>query len=188
MKLGWPFGDAIQLLILTGARREEIGQLRWSELGQDREITLKGDRTKSGDPHTIPLSSPAISMLGKLRRIDNSDFIFTTNGKTPVSGWSRAKAQLDENDPTDKAVIPAWRLHDLRRTVATGMQKLGVGLQVVEAVLGHVSGSRAGVVGIYQRHTYDAEKRAALEAWGAHVMVLGEEQKRGEIVAIRGGS
>ena len=65
-----------------------------------------------------------------------------------------------------------WRIHDLRRTVATGLQKLGVNLQTIEAVLGHISGSRSGVVGVYQRHSFDAEKRAALEAWGAHVMAL----------------
>jgi integrase len=84
------------------------------------------------------------------------------------------------------APIEPWRLHDLRRTLATGLQKLGVGLQVVEAVLGHVSGSRAGVVGIYQRHSYDAEKRAALETWGAHMIVLVEERDPDKVLPMRG--
>jgi integrase len=164
--IGWPFGTAIRLLLLTGARRDEIGSLRWSEI-KNTDIKLEGARTKSGDPHTIPLSPAAVTQLQQCPLIGKSDFVFSTNGRTPVSGWSRAKDRLDRI-----AKIEPWRIHDLRRTVATGLQKLGVGLQVVESILGHVSGSRAGVVGIYQRHTYDAEKRAALEAWGEHVTAL----------------
>jgi integrase len=168
-KLGWPFGPAIQLLILTGARREEIGALRWGEIDIDgAEIKLEGSRTKSGDPHTIPLSTSISTVLSDIPRISESDYVFTTTGRTPVSGWSKAKTEID----AAASISPPWRLHDLRRTVATGLQKLGTGLQVVESILGHVGGSRAGVVGIYQRHTYDAEKRAALEAWGAHVMAI----------------
>lgn len=177
--LGWPFGTTIRLLLLTGARREEIGQLRWSEINFDRaEINLKGERTKNAEPHNIPLSAPAKEMLARSPRIGSSDYVFTTNGRTPISGWSRAKAQLDLCES-----IAPWRIHDLRRTVATGMQRVGVGLQVVEAILGHVAGSRAGVVGIYQRHSYDAEKRAALEAWGGHVVELIERCAPGKLLA-----
>jgi integrase len=165
-ELGWPFGDAIRLLILTGARREEIGGLKWAEIDADT-IKLAGDRTKNGEPHKIPLSVPATIVLQHVPRIANSERVFTTNGKTSVSGWSRAKRNLDE-----LSKVKDWRIHDLRRTVATGLQKLGVNLQTIEAVLGHTSGSRSGVVGVYQRHSFDAEKRAALEAWGAHVMAL----------------
>ena len=157
-ELGWPFGDCIRLLMLTGARREEIAQLRWSEV-DNLSIKLKGARTKSGEPHDIPLSAPALALLEHLPRIATSDLVFTTNGKTSISGWSHAKDRLDTLAP-----IASWRVHDLRRTVATGLQKLGTPLQVTEAVLGHVSGSRAGVVGIYQRQNYANEKRAALEA------------------------
>jgi integrase len=162
--MGWPHGAAIRLLILTGARLQEVGQLRWSEL-DDGAIKLEGSRTKNGQPHAIPLSTAAQALLAKAPRIANSEFVFTMTGKRAISGWSVAKDRLDQLAP-----IASWVIHDFRRTVATGLQKLGVGLQVVESILGHVSGSRAGVVGIYQRHTYDAEKRAALEAWGAHVM------------------
>jgi integrase len=165
-ELGWPFGDAIRLLILTGARREEIGGLKWAEIDSDT-IRLAGERTKNGEPHKIPLSVPATIVLQHLPRIANSERIFTTNGKTSVSGWSRAKRNLDE-----LSKVKDWRIHDLRRTVATGLQKLGVNLQTIEAVLGHTSGSRSGVVGVYQRYSFDAEKRAALEAWGSHVMAL----------------
>ena len=122
-----------------------------------------------------------MTVLQQCPLIGKSAFVFSTNGRTPVSGWSRAKDRLDET-----AQIDPWRIHDLRRTVATGMQKLGVGLQVIEAVLGHVSGSRAGVVGVYQRHSFDAEKRVALEAWGAHVMALIEGRAPGKVLPMRG--
>jgi integrase len=165
-EIGWPFGDAVRLLILTGARREEIGGLKWNEIDDDT-VNLAGERTKNGEPHTIPLSSAAAIVLQEVPRIANSERVFTTNGKTSVSGWSRAKRNLDE-----LSKVKEWRIHDLRRTVATGLQKLGVNLQTIEAVLGHTSGSRSGVVGVYQRHSFDAEKRAALDAWGARVIEL----------------
>ena len=164
--LSFPFGPAIRMLILTGARRSEVGGLRWDEISGD-VITLGGSRTKSGTPHTIPLSTTAVAIVQGLPRLAGSDFVFTVNGRKPAFGWANAKSRLDKS-----ASIGPWRIHDLRRTVATGLQKLGVGLQVVESILGHVGGSRAGVVGIYQRHTYDTEKRAALEAWGSHVAAL----------------
>jgi integrase len=184
-ELGWPFGTAIRLLILTGARREEIGQLRWSEtVGVPTAasmIRLAGARTKNDKPHDIPLSTPAVHLLEGAPHVGSSDFVFTTNGRTPVSGWSGAKSQMDVLVP-----VVGWRIHDLRRTTATGLQKLGTPLQVTEAVLGHTSGSRAGVVGIYQRHDYANEKRAALEAWGAHVMALVEGRKPGVVLPMRG--
>jgi integrase len=170
---GWPFGSGVRLLILTGARREEIGALRWSEIDHDL-ITLKGARTKSKEPHLIPLSAAAVAELRKIHRVANSDFVFTMDGGKSVKNWSRAKYRLDAI-----AGIEPWRVHDLRRTVATGLQKLGVSLQVVESILGHVSGSRAGVVGIYQRHNYADEKRGALRAWGQYVMALVENRPAG---------
>ena len=160
------FGLASRLLILTGARREEIGQLKWSEIDGD-VITLEGDRTKNGEAHLIPLSSAAKSLLDSVPRIAGSDYVFTVNGRQPISGWGRAKARLD-----DATKIANWRLHDLRRTVATGLQRLGVNLQVVESCLGHTAGSRSGIVKVYQRHDYANEKSAALEAWGEHVASL----------------
>ena len=162
-KTGWPFGTAIQLLILTGARREEIGSLRWSEI-QDANLHLAGERTKNGQPHNIPLSLLAVDLIEACPRVLDSEFVFTTTGKTAVTGWSRAKQSLQ-----DASKVQDWRIHDLRRTVATGLQRVGVSLQVIEAILGHVSGSRAGVVGVYQRHSFDDEKRVALDRWAAHV-------------------
>ena len=93
--------------------------------------------------------------------------MFTPNGNRPVAGWTPQKASIDKF-----AKIAPWVIHDLRRTVATGLQKLKTPLQVTEAILGHTAGSRAGVIGIYQRHDYADEKRAALDAWGAHVAGL----------------
>jgi integrase len=107
-------------------------------------------------------------MIGVLPRV--SHFVFSTRGNTPISGWSKAKITIDrEIKLNNQSALPPWRIHDLRRTVATGLQRLGIGLQVVEAVLGHISGSRAGVVGVYQRHGFNEEKRAALEAWSREI-------------------
>ena len=165
-QLNWQFRDATRLLILTGARREEIGQLRWSEIvGND--VKLEASRTKSALPHTIPLSAPARGVIDGVPRIAGSQYVFTVDGIKAVSGWSRTKARIDT-----LAGIEPWRIHDLRRTVATGLQRLGINLQTIEAVLGHTSGSRSGIVGVYQRHSFDAEKRIALEAWAGHVDTL----------------
>ncbi len=182
-QIGWPMGSAIQLLILTAARREEIGALRRREIDRTRNVLrLEGERTKNGEPHTIPLSLTAQKLIARLPRVAGSDFVFTTTGTTPVSGWSHAKESLNQvmlegarklaqerGEDADDVNLAPWRIHDLRRTVATGMERLGIRLQVVEALLGHVAGSRAGVVGIYQRHTYDDEKREAAEKWAEHI-------------------
>src|SRR5262245_60188638 len=166
-RMGWPYGPAFQLLALTGARRDEIGKLRWSEV-DGGEIKLEGSRTKNGEPHIIPLSTAARAVLDSAPRIAGSDSVFTISGTGPAADWSAAKLEIDDYAP----LATPWRIHDLRRTAATGLQKLKVPLTVTEAVLGHTAGSRGGVVGIYQRHDYADEKRAALEAWGAHVMAL----------------
>jgi integrase len=180
--LGWPYGDAIRLLILSGARRDEIGQLRWGEIEPDsRQIKLEGKRTKSGEPHLIQLSTPALTIIENISPIADCEFVFTMNGKRAVTGWSTAKDKLDGVSQFSSP----WRFHDLRRTVATGLQRLGVNLQVIEAVLGHVSGSRSGVVRTYQRHSFDAEKAAALEAWGAHVMSLVEGREPAKVLPMR---
>jgi len=155
-----PYGAVVRMLALTGARRDEIARLRWAEI-DDATIKLEGSRTKTGAPHTIPLSSAAQALLNSLPHL--GDFVFS--GARPISDWSALKRRLD-----GVAGVSNWRIHDLRRTVATGLQKLGINLQTIEAVLGHTSGSRSGVVGVYQRHSFDTEKRAALEAWGGHIL------------------
>lgn len=178
--VGGPFGSALHLLILTGARRAEIGKLRWSEIVDDA-IHLPAERTKNSEPHIIPLSTAAKAVLNSVPRLSGSDFVFSFDGKKPIAAWSRAKDRIDELAP-----LPAWVIHDIRRSVATGLQKLKVPLTVTEAVLGHVAGSRAGIVAVYQKHDYLEEKLAALEAWGAHVTALVEGRAPGVVLPMRG--
>jgi integrase len=179
------FGDIVKLLILTGQRREEIGGLRWSEVGFKRDlIALPPARTKNKRLHKLPLSPRARAILERQPRRKNTDnttrdLIFGY-GEGGFSGWSDCKARLDEHllavrKRTDKRAkpLPQWRLHDLRRTVATVMaDKLGVLPHVVEAILNHVDGHRARVAGVYNRARYEAEMRAALERWADHVAAI----------------
>jgi hypothetical protein len=166
-KIGWPFGPAIRLLAYTAARREEVGALLWSEI-HDNEIRLPGERSKSGEPRIIPLSPPAVELIRGLPR--TGERVFSFNGSTAIGGWSQAKRAIDAAAAEiDGRPLEPLRIHDLRRTTATGLQRLGVGLQAVAAILGHVSGSRAGIVGVYQRHQFESEKRAALDAWAREI-------------------
>lgn len=160
----------MRLLILTGQRRDEVGGLALSEISGDL-WTIPGDRTKNRRPHDVPLSLMALRVLrvGPLRL--SRDLIFGTRDNG-FSGWSKAKVELDARIKANGEMVRPWRLHDLRRTTATGMAALGVLPHVVEAVLNHVSGHRAGVAGIYNRATYAAEKRAALDAWSGHIAKL----------------
>ena len=161
------FGRLVQLLILTGQRREEVAGLSWPELSADRLTwTIPGTRTKNGKVHLVPLSDMARDLLPTTLPGDGreTDVVFPGQRGTPFNGWSKSKAQLDKGSG-----VTNWRIHDLRRTLATGLQRLGVRLEVTEAVLNHVSGSRAGIVGVYQRHDWATEKRAALNAWAGHL-------------------
>lgn len=186
-ELGAPFGPLFRLLLLTGQRREEAAALTWNEI-EGNTWTIPRERAKNDKAHAVPLSNAAEGVLdGVVRVAGEKGYAFTTTGETPVSGFSRAKAKLDERmlavlqkeaakgggDP-EKVVLQPWRLHDLRRTVASGMARLGINLPVIERVLNHVSGSFGGIVGVYQRHEFQDEKQAALEAWGRFVMSLAE--------------
>jgi integrase len=160
------YGRIVRLLILTGCRRDEIGSLRWPEINEEsRLIALPGERTKNGRPHDVPLSKAALEILNSIPRRVNRDFVFG-EGKGGFSGWSKAKASLDA-----QLGLKAWRLHDLRRTASTRMADLGVQPHIIEAVLNHVSGHKAGVAGVYNRSTYANEKRTALDALSNYVMV-----------------
>lgn len=183
--LGYPFGPLVRLLILTGARRDEIAALDWSELDRDTRMwVLPPKRSKNGIAARQPLSSLAIAeldllaqRLGRDTSWPKSGLVFSTTGETSVSGFSRAKTRLDKAVRTiakeqGATVPPPWRVHDLRRTLATGLQRLGVRFEVTEAVLNHVSGSKSGVAGIYQRHDWAAEKASAVQAWADHLSGL----------------
>ena len=183
----WPFGKFVQALILSGQRRDEVAGLRRSEISAGKAMwTIPKQRTKTGKTHDVPLP-PALAELFDGQPIISgaAGYVFTTTGRSPISGFSKGKIAIDKRmletlrkaasdrgeDPAKVALEP-WRLHDLRRTVATGMARLSIDLPVIEKVLNHVSGSFAGIVGVYQRHSFADEKRRALDAWAAHVAGL----------------
>jgi integrase len=180
--IGWPFGPAVKMLILTGQRRDEVGSMRWGEINVDKaEWIIPAERAKNARAHSVPLSPQALAVLQSLPQIEGGDdHVFSTTGSTAISGFSKAKTRLD----VATTGAPHWTLHDLRRTAATGMAALGVNIPVIEKVLNHVSGSFAGIVGVYQRHGFGDEKRAALELWGRHVEALAADET-GNVVSIR---
>jgi integrase len=168
-EIGWPFGAMVKVLVLTGQRRDEVARMEWSEIDfGDKLWTLPRERVKNDEKHEVPLSGAAIAVLKSVPRIAGSRYVFTTNGKAPSSGYSKGKRRLDAL----LSDMPPWRLHDLRRTTASGMARLGINLPVIEKVLNHASGSFAGIVGVYQKHGFSQEKRRALEAWAAFVAGL----------------
>lgn len=184
-RVGWPWGPYVRLLILTMQRRQEVAEMDWSEVDLDAKIwTLPAERAKNGEPHIVPLTDLAIDQLNAMYP-KASGLIFTTTGKTAVSGFSKAKRTLDEEmieiahqrhsargGTAKPASFPEWRLHDIRRTGATNLQALGIPIEVTEAVLNHISGTRSGVAGIYNRYKYEPEKRGALERWDSHLAAL----------------
>lgn len=168
------FGPIVRLLIATGQRREEITGLHWDELDRtQRELRLAGDRTKNGEPTTIPLNDLAIAELDRVARGDKwprRGRVFPTSSGAGFTAYAKGKKKLDRLVGQDGGdPLPPWRLHDLRRTLATGFQRLGVRFEVTEAVLNHVGSSRSGVAGIYQRHDWHPEKREALKIWNDHI-------------------
>jgi integrase len=182
-KQAYPFGPLFRLLLITGQRLEEVSGLEWAELDRARAMwSLPAERAKNGNASQVPLSSLAVAEIDALaKRSGRKDgwprrgLVFTTTGKTSVSGHSRAKARLDTNmaelakKEADQPTVAPWRLHDMRRTLATGMQRLGVRFEVTEAILNHVSGSKSGVAGVYQLHDWAPEKKAALKAWSDRI-------------------
>jgi integrase len=179
------FGAIVRLLILTGQRREEIGALRWSEVDLEaREAALPPARTKNKRPHDVPLSNQALSILKSRPAHADRDLVFGDRPRARdgearscgFQGWSKAKLALDRQTSS----VGPWRLHDVRRTVATRMAELGVQPHVVEAVLNHVSGHKAGVAGVYNRSSYATEKREALDFWGKHVEALTADDNRSD--------
>jgi integrase len=202
--IGWPFGPFVKLLLLLGQRREEVAAMRWSEVDIDKALwTIPASRAKNGVAHEVPLSAPAVAILKKLPKVKGEKgavtYVLSTTGDTSISGYARAKDRVDEEilkamrkaaaeagkDP-DKVEGPdRWTLHDLRRTLASGMAKLGTNLPVIERILNHVSGSFGGIVGVYQRHSFSDEKRAALETWGRFVERLVSDKPVQNVVPIR---
>ena len=184
------------MLMLTGARRDEIASLVWSEIDMDAAlIVLPPERIKNSRQHDIPLSPPALALLQAQPRRSAPDgssaaFVFGGVGCSGFAGWSKAKAELDARllvarKAAGKPPIAEWRLHDLRRTASTVMHdQLAIAPHYVEAVLGHVSGHKAGVAGHYNYARYELEKRNALTRWAEYLMAVIERRER-KIVPLR---
>lgn len=186
--LGHPFKAIFRLLLLTGQRKSEVTEMTDDELDLDKRLwTIGADRTKNRREHVIPLSDPVLAILKAAPRIENDrGLIFTTNGETPPSGFTKpvelCRAKMNE---LAGETLPRWSLHDLRRTVSTMMNdELAIDPHIVEAVLNHVSGSRAGVAGTYNRAGYLKQKQSALEAWGRYVESLMSGKASDNVVAM----
>ena len=168
---GYPFGDVVKLLLLTGQRRLEVSGASWPEFDlKARTWLLPSARTKNKRRHLVPLSDAALDVLTGLPRFADGPFLFGLGGRTEFTGYSKAKSRIDVRiTKLRERPMPSWTLHDLRRTAATGMARIGVAPHVIEAVLNHISGSRAGVAGIYNTYAYEPEKRSALALWAGHI-------------------
>lgn len=183
-RVGPPWGAMGKVLLLTGQRLREVAQMTETELRPGNLWHLPASRTKNKRAHEVALSEAALAVLSSVERImGQPGYIFTTNGRTPVSGFNkamghlaRAMEEIAAEERGQPVQIPHWTFHDLRRTSATGMAKLGIPVRVTEAVLNHVSGTGGGIVAVYQRHDFAAEKRGALEAWGRFVTELVAER------------
>ena len=183
----------MKLLVLTGARRDEIGSLRWSEVDlDDSTITLPPARTKNRREHVIALSAPARALLAaQPHRIEGDgsprDSIFG-NGAHGFSRWSASKASLDARITAANRgePLPHWVVHDFRRAISTTLhERLGVPPHVVEIILAHVGGHRGGVAGVYNRATYLDERRRALQRWADHIEQLLGSKNPAKVVKLR---
>lgn len=163
---GYPFGTIAQVLLLTAQRRGEVSAMKWSSIDFEAGVwTIPRENAKNGLAHDVPLSEAVLNILRTIPRFVKSDFVFTTTGKTPVSGYGRAKERLDAAVGSE-----GWWYHDLRRTAASGMARIGVSPHVIEKVLNHKSGIISGVAAVYNRYSYSEEKREALHRWATWVM------------------
>jgi integrase len=168
-KIGGPYGGIVEFLALTGQRREEVARLTWDELDLEHRVwTIPKSRTKNGKVHVVHLSEQSLAVLKRANR--QGPLVFSPLGAKPFQEFSRAKSLLDH-----LSGVTGWRLHDLRRTCVSGMARLGVAPHVADKILNHQAGTISGVAAVYQRHEFLAERRAALDLWGAHIgQVLGE--------------
>jgi integrase len=197
--LGWPFGPLMKVMILTLQRRNEVAGMRWREMNADLSVwTIPAERAKNGKAHVIYLPPAMRELLAGLPRIVpppevrrakplplGAELVFTTNGETPVSGFSRAKARLDaavtearKKECMEPVELPTWWFHDFRRTGVTTLARLGVAPHVADRLLNHVQGTIKGVAAIYQRHDFMLERQRAAELWADHIaaLVSGEDE------------
>jgi integrase len=165
---GQQFGALVKLLLLTGCRRNEIAELQWSEVGTDA-IELPGERTKNGERHTVPMTRAIRAVLDTLPK--GGKYVLRRPGypDRPFTGFSKAKDTFGDG-------LADWRLHDLRRSFASGLQRLGILPHIIERCINHQSGELSGIRKVYQRDKHAAEVKAAFEKWSAHVESLVTEK------------
>jgi integrase len=184
-----PFEAALKVLLLTGQRRDEVAGMLWDEVREHGEWHLPKERVKNKRAHVVPLPPAALALIieREPRTVPN---VFTTTKTTAISGWSKAKRRLDAEmlklaraDKGKTFELKPWVIHDLRRTAVTGMAELGIRPEVIEQVVNHVSGSRGGVAGIYNRSALLPERREALERWETHVLGI-VEARAAKVVAL----
>jgi integrase len=196
------FGRAFQVMLLTGQRRTEVGAMRWSELDLRKKTwTLPKSRTKAARAHEVPLSEAVIDIIASTPRLAGSAYVFSTGSRrsdgsneiAPISGWGKSKEAMDhivavkareiaeEIGDEDAAAIPPWTLHDLRRTGATRLGKLGVPRVVISKVLNHAI---PGVTSVYDHHDYEPEKRAALDRWASHLLGIVAGKAGNKVVSL----
>ena len=161
-KMPWPYGGIVEFLALTGQRREEVAQLKSQEIDEKaRTWTIPSERTKNKKAHIVHLSEPAWALIdGRL----NGGYVFATSRGNHFQTFGKTKRDLDK-----LCGIRGWRLHDLRRTIVSGMARLGMPPHVADKILNHQSGAISGVAAVYQRHDFLAERKDALDRWGTHV-------------------
>ena len=177
------YGRIVRLLILTGQRRSEIGDLGWSEIQLDkRQIDLPENRTKNSRAHIVPLGPEALTILAAVPKREGREFVFGV-GSRGFGGWSKSKSELDDRIAKARKTagvkngVPSWTLHDLRRSFVTHISEHGFAQpHVVEAIVNHVSGAKAGVAGVYNRAAYLTDKRRALDLWGGHFASLRQDR------------
>jgi integrase len=181
-KLGYPWGPFYRLALLTLQRREEVAAMRWSEF--DAEFTVWNLGVKGGKRHIIHLTDAAREVLCNIPRVDGIDLVFTTTGSTPVSGFSKAKIELNgaiaevrvKNGRAATLQEP-WRLHDFRRSGASKLAELGFDPTVIDLLLSHQPKKLRGVAGVYQRYDFARERKQAIEAWAAHVTAISSDRE-----------
>jgi integrase len=165
-KMGGPYARIVELLALTGQRREEVAGMRWDELDLARRVwTLPKSRTKNAKEHVVHLSNESVDVLIRVEK--RGPFVFSVHGTKPYNEFGRSKHRLDE-----LSGVSGWRLHDLRRTCVSGMARLGIAPHVADKILNHQVGTISGVAAVYQRHEFLSERRQAIDLWGGHLAKL----------------
>jgi integrase len=172
--VGCTFAPFFKLLLLLGCRRDELAHATWAEFDlEKRTWILPGRRSKNGNPHLAHLADPVLEIINKLTRLRRSDpeeYLFSTTGVRPISGFSYAQGRvIAAMSAAARREVARFTIHDLRRSCATGMAELGVSEHVVDRVLNHSGRKVSGVAKVYNRSEYLPARQAALDLWAAHV-------------------